>query len=76
MKLGVYNINGRLVRVLAADVLVEGRRTVTWDGRDESGQLCPPGVYVISLQIGTRARSVKAVITRNEVGMTPGGSTR
>lgn len=76
MKLGVYNVNGRLVRVLVADVLEEGRRSVTWDGRDENGQICPPGVYVISLQIGTRVRSVKAVFTGNEVGMSSGGSMR
>jgi len=61
MHLGVYTMGGRLVRTLAADRLQDGASQVFWDGRDDASRLCPPGVYVFSLQVGQSLRSVRVV---------------
>lgn len=44
----VYDAVGRHVRVLlAAGVRSESR--VSWDGRDDRGRECPPGIYLVRL---------------------------
>jgi hypothetical protein len=61
MRISVYTMGGGLLRVLAADRPQEGLFQVSWDGRDEAGQLCSPGVYVVSLQVGPYVRSSRIV---------------
>jgi len=41
----VYNIVGRRIRNLANERLSAGRKVVTWDGRDDKGQLVSSGIY-------------------------------
>ena len=51
--LRIYDLSGRLVRILASGELVEaGRRTVVWNGRDEGGRSAPSGTYFYRLQAG------------------------
>jgi len=47
--LAVYDINGRLVRNLAAGRLEAGQHSVVWDGRDGTGRAVASGVYVYRL---------------------------
>lgn len=44
--LAVYDIRGALVRVLGDGVLAAGSRSFTWNGRDDSDQPMPSGVYL------------------------------
>lgn len=48
--LAVYDVNGRLVRVLIDGELSVGAHEVTWDGRDEVGHEVASGVYLARLQ--------------------------
>ena len=51
--LEVFNINGSLVSVTESKkMLSQGYKvgTLTWDGRNESGNQVPPGVYLISVR--------------------------
>ncbi len=43
---GIYNAAGRLVRGLAANRQPSPVGSLLWDGRDDTGQPVPPGVYV------------------------------
>ncbi len=61
MTVAVYTMNGALLRTLASGPVREGRATVVWDGRDARGRLCPPDVYVVSLQVGPFVRSSRVV---------------
>jgi hypothetical protein len=46
VRLRVFDVAGRLVRVLVADQQAEaGRNKVTWDGRDDTGRCVAAGVY-------------------------------
>jgi hypothetical protein len=49
VRLGVYDARGRLVRRLVDGDQRAGRRTVVWDGADESGSRLGAGVYLVRL---------------------------
>jgi YVTN family beta-propeller protein len=52
----VYAGDGRLVRKARQPA---GQVRWVWNGRDDSGDLLPPGVYVIEVGLGLRAKVVK-----------------
>jgi len=41
----VYDASGNTVKSLVPTAMVSGRKDLTWDRRDESGKLVPPGEY-------------------------------
>jgi hypothetical protein len=46
VELVLFDVRGRLVRSLVPESSGEaGRHRATWDGRDDGGELVPPGVY-------------------------------
>ncbi|MCA9759302.1 MAG: T9SS type A sorting domain-containing protein, partial [Candidatus Eisenbacteria bacterium] len=49
--LGVYDMNGRLVRNLAEGPFGQGVHVVDWDGRDTAGSDVPSGVYWIRVTL-------------------------
>lgn len=58
VEIEIYDLSGRLVRVLADVDEGNGRyEGKGWDGRDESGQLVPPGLYVMRIAVDGDARS-------------------
>lgn len=50
VRISVYDVTGRLVRVLANGRYPASRHTLPWDGRDESERSTPGGVYFLRLQ--------------------------
>ncbi|MCD4701621.1 MAG: T9SS type A sorting domain-containing protein [Candidatus Aegiribacteria sp.] len=44
-KIEVYDMNGRMISVLADDLLNPGNHIVSWDGRDDNGVPVPSGIY-------------------------------
>ncbi|MFN2382624.1 MAG: S8 family serine peptidase, partial [Gemmatimonadota bacterium] len=62
LDLAVYDLLGRRVRTLADRSAVAGEQAVTWDGRDDTGQDAPPGVYVIRLVVGGVELAVRALL--------------
>lgn len=49
----VYSLAGYQVRQLANDQQFVGPQALRWDGRDESGQVVPPGLYLIQVEAQT-----------------------
>jgi len=49
LSLEVYDIGGRLVRVLLRGTEPAGERSVAWDGRDDSGQRVRSGIFYARL---------------------------
>lgn len=48
--LSIFDSSGRIVRTLASGLVPAGRRDLSWDARDASGRIAPPGVYFVRLQ--------------------------
>ena len=49
LELGVYDVNGRLVRMLQRGTAAAGTHSLDWDGRDPQGNRVPAGVYFVRL---------------------------
>lgn len=54
VELTIHDVSGRLFRTLVDATLPAGRRTATWDGRDDGGRRVPAGVYVARLRVAGR----------------------
>ena len=50
--LGVYDLQGRHVRTLEADLRPAGEHRVTWDGRDDAGRAVATGGYIYRISGG------------------------
>ncbi|MEM9025041.1 MAG: FlgD immunoglobulin-like domain containing protein, partial [Bacteroidota bacterium] len=64
VQLLVYDLTGRPVDNLASSSQGSGRQQLTWDGRNEQGQLLPGGVYLYRLTTGEAVTSGNLVLTR------------
>ncbi len=64
VSLAIYDVAGRLVRVLIDDVMEAGPRDVTWDGRDNAGRGAASGVYFYRLEAGEFVETRKMVLLR------------
>ncbi len=51
VSLGLYDMTGRQVRVLAAAEQTAGSYTLNWDGLDEHGELVPEGIYFVRMNV-------------------------
>jgi hypothetical protein len=64
VRLAVYDVLGRQVRVLVDENQQAGRHTVQWDGRDESGRRLASGVYLARLMVGGTTKVRKMTFVR------------
>ncbi|MFO7639613.1 MAG: S8 family serine peptidase, partial [bacterium] len=60
--LGIYDINGRLVRSLATGTAPAGLQRLAWDMTDGSGRRVGSGVYFCKLVAGERSQTRKLVV--------------
>ncbi len=49
--LNIYSLDGRQVAEVALGVQRSGTQAIRWNGRDESGALLAPGVYLVSVAV-------------------------
>ena len=64
VSLAVFDVAGRRVRTLAEGPMPAGVREMVFDGRDSSGRLLAPGVYLLRLSAERRTIERKVVIAR------------
>ena len=51
----IYDLAGRLRRVIYSDLDISGRYQRVWDGADDNGQMVSPGVYLVRVEVATDA---------------------
>jgi hypothetical protein len=61
-KLAIYDVAGRMVRVLVQQELPVGEHTATWDARDGSGLRVAAGTYFAKFTAGDVTQSRKVVV--------------
>jgi hypothetical protein len=64
VRLVVYDVGGRPVRVLVDGERQANRYEVTWDGRDSAGRLVASGVYLYCLEAADYSGSKKMVLLK------------
>jgi hypothetical protein len=64
VRLGVYDISGRLVRLLADDEQKAGSHVLRWDGAANDGRLLANGVYILRLDADGRRETRTLIIGR------------
>lgn len=64
VRLFVYDIRGRLVRILADNRHGPGHFQVHWDGRDDRGQPVASGVYLYRFETDNFASTRKMLLIR------------
>jgi hypothetical protein len=60
--LGIYSVDGRLVRTLVKEERAVGSHEVTWDGRDDRGRRMTGGVYFYKLATPGMAESRRMIL--------------
>jgi flagellar hook assembly protein FlgD len=60
----VYDITGKLVRILADNLPVYGEHRIEWDGKTGSGSSLTKGVYFIRITTRDTVHSVKLIKNR------------
>ncbi len=61
VRLAIYDVSGRELRVLSDGMLEAGAHAMAWDGRDGSGRPSGPGLYFARLSTPLGQRSVRLV---------------
>jgi hypothetical protein len=61
VELGVYDVLGRRVTVLAKGTMPAGAYSRQWEGRDDSGKNVGPGVYFLRLKVGQETFKLRSV---------------
>ena len=61
--LGVYTLAGDLVADIPVTALGSGRYPATWDGVGKGGDLVPPGLYVLRLEVESDKETATALAT-------------
>ncbi|MEK6566246.1 MAG: T9SS type A sorting domain-containing protein, partial [Bacteroidota bacterium] len=64
VKLSVYDLTGKLMKVLVSGTLSANSYQVLWDGTNESGQALPSGVYVYRIVAGSFVESKKLTVIK------------
>jgi hypothetical protein len=62
VRAALYDVSGRLVRVLANEALGAGRHERAWDRRDGTGRAVASGVYFLRLDAGSHRSRQKIVV--------------
>jgi len=60
----IYDLVGNQIRTLANKFMEAGLNNITWDSRDENGNLISSGLYFYNLNIGLKKQTKKMVLVR------------
>ncbi|MFC1481926.1 FlgD immunoglobulin-like domain containing protein [Candidatus Neomarinimicrobiota bacterium] len=60
----VYDIMGREVSTIVNESMDAGYHRVVWDGRNDSGQQLPSGIYIASLVTAEYSKSIKMLLLK------------
>jgi hypothetical protein len=64
VRASVYDLRGKLVRVLLAGTRGKGVHRIAWDGRNGRGELCPSGVYMVNLATARESSTMKVILRK------------
>ena len=63
-EVGIYELTGRRVAVLADRTFTVGSHSLLWNGRDSQGREMPSGSYIVRLETGSGVEARKVSLIR------------
>ena len=64
VRMEIYSVRGRLVKVVADRDFIAGEHALIWDGGNSGGEILPSGTYFCRLSTVLSERSMKMIILR------------
>lgn len=64
MRLAIYDLSGRKVRVLVDGVVTAGRHVAVWEGIDDAGRALPSGTYFSRLEAGDKVLTNRMMLLK------------
>jgi hypothetical protein len=64
VRIGIYDVSGRLVRMLVDGQRPAGSHLTVWNGLDQTGSSVASGIYIIKLESHGRVQTRKAVLLK------------
>jgi hypothetical protein len=64
VRLSIFDVRGRLVKVVVNQTLTSGRYSMSWDGKGVHGNRVAPGVYYCTIKAGEWTDTIEVVIAR------------
>ncbi len=64
VRLAIYDVHGRLIKILKEGKQSEGEHRASWDGRDGRGDIVGSGVYFVRLEAGDQLMGRKIVLLK------------
>jgi hypothetical protein len=64
VKIQIFNSNGELLTTLINSELETGNHSITWNGRDNNGNLVSSGIYFYQLQVGNLTEAKKMILLK------------
>lgn len=64
VRLAIYDVSGRLVRILVEGERSAGSHEAIWDGRDAGNRAAPSGSYLARLEAGGKVERVRLTLVR------------
>jgi len=62
VRLAIFDVTGRRIRVLRNGRHGAGRHQAAWDGRDDAGRAVPAGLYFVRIEAGALVETRKLVM--------------
>lgn len=62
-RLTLYDMQGRMIKILLDQNLSPGHYLTKWERTDQSGNLAPSGMYILKLDQGNHSTATKVVVT-------------
>jgi hypothetical protein len=63
IEISIYNLNGQKVKSIKSEYMKKGTYTVTWDGKNNNGNMQPDGIYYFVI-IGSSGHSSSKVVKK------------
>ncbi|HSW53656.1 MAG TPA: T9SS type A sorting domain-containing protein [Ignavibacteriaceae bacterium] len=64
IKIVIYNILGKEVKILLDKELPAGEYTIEWDGKDSNGNILNSGVYFIKMKANGFQKTIKSILMK------------
>jgi hypothetical protein len=64
ISLRIFDITGKLVKIVLDGYVLQGQHELKWDGRNNFHQSVASGLYFVQLQAGNYIKSIKIILAR------------